>query len=137
MKTIKNLLLITTGGFIYCLLEIAFRGRTHWSMGMVGGLSFLICGLVNEYFSMDMLIWKQMIICAILITLVEFVSGCILNLWFGLGIWDYSNIPFNILGQICLPFTVIWFLLSLPAILLDDYIRYWFFREEHPRYSWR
>ena len=46
-------------------------------------------------------IWKQMLICSIIITAVEFTSGLILNVWLGLGIWDYSNMPFNILGQIC------------------------------------
>lgn len=137
MKALKNLLLITIGGLIYCIIEIVFRGYTHWSMGIVGGLCFLICGLVNEYFSMDMLIWKQMTICAVLITLIEFISGCILNLHYGLNIWDYSKIPFNVGGQICLPFILLWFLLSLPAIVVDDYLRYWYFDEEKPRYRWK
>lgn len=137
MRIIKDLILITLGGLVYCWIEVFFRGYTHWSMGIVGGLCFLICGLVNEYFSMDMLIWKQMIICAVLITMVEFVSGCILNLWLGLGIWDYSNIPLNVWGQICMPFSIVWLVLSFPAIALDDYLRYWYFDEEKPRYRWK
>lgn len=55
----------------------------------------------------------------------------------GVGIWDYSNMPFNIIGQICLPFTVAWYILSLLAIVLDDHLRYWIFGEEKPRYKWR
>lgn len=82
-------------------------------------------------------IWKQMLICSIIITAVEFTSGLILNVWLGLGIWDYSNMPFNILGQICLPFTLLWYVLSAPAIILDDYLRYWIFGEEKPHYIWR
>ena len=134
---IKNLFLIVMGGFLYCLIEIAFRGYTYWSMGVVGGLSFFICGLVNEHFSMDMPIVKQMAICSIAITMIEFITGCILNIWMGLDIWDYSNIPMNICGQICLPFSLAWFALSLQAIVLDDYLRYRYFGEEKPYYRWK
>ena len=137
MRVIKNLLLIAIGGLVYCMIEMLFRGYTHWSMGIIGGLSFLFCGLVNEYFSMDLLVWKQMLICSVLITIIEFVSGCILNLYLRLNIWDYSNVPLNVCGQICLPFSFLWFLLSLPAIVLDDYLRYWYFGEEKPWYRWK
>lgn len=57
--------------------------------------------------------------------------------WLGLGIWDYSNMPFNILGQICLPFSLLWVVLSACAIVIDDYERYWFFGEEKPYYLWK
>ena len=76
-----------------------------------------------------------MFICACIITGVEFLAGCILNLWLKLGVWDYSNLPFNILGQICIPFTLLWYIISPVAIILDDYLRYWFFGEEKPRYK--
>lgn len=109
------------GGAIYCGLEQIFRGHTHWTMGVVGGVAFILCGLVNEVIPWEMVFWKQMLLCAVLITVVEFIAGCVLNLWLGLGIWDYSNLPFNILGQICLPFTVLWFFVSAVAIILDDY----------------
>ena len=86
-------------------------------------------------FSWDMLVWKQMFICAVGITIIEFVSGVIINIVFGLHVWDYSNIPFNILGQICLPFSVIWFFISFFAIMLDDWLRHWLFGEEKPHYK--
>ena len=54
----------------------------------------------------------------------------------GLHIWDYSTMPLNIFGQICLPFSLAWMGLSGVAIILDDYIRYWFFNEEKPHYKW-
>lgn len=86
---------------------------------------------------MDTPIWLQAIIGSCIVTTGEFVSGCILNLWLGLGIWDYSNMPFNILGQICLPFSLLWVVLSACAIVIDDYERYWFFEEEKPYYLWK
>ena len=45
--------------------------------------------------------------------------------------------PFNLLGQICLPFAVAWLALAAVAIVLDDYLRYWLFGEEKPRYRWK
>lgn len=80
-------------------------------------------------------LWKQMAICAFGITLIEFTSGFILNIIMQLHIWDYSNMPLNILGQVCLPFMLLWFILSLVAIVADDWIRYLLFGEEKPHYK--
>ena len=133
----KNVTLFAIGGFIYYMIEILWRGYSALPMVLVGGLCFLLCGSINEFMGWDMLIWKQMLACAAGITAIEFLSGYILNIIFSMGIWDYSGVPFNILGQICLPFTVAWYILSLPAIILDDYLRFWIFGEEKPRYKWR
>jgi uncharacterized membrane protein len=78
---------------------------------------------------------QQSLIGALLTTFVELISGLILNVWLGLGIWDYSNLPFNFMGQICLPFFFAWIALSCVAIILDDYLRYWLFHEEKPHYQ--
>lgn len=75
-----------------------------------------------------------------MVTVAEFVAGLILNVWLGLGIWDYSDMPGNILGQICPQFSFAWLGLSLVAIVLDDWLRYWLFREDKPHYTifiWR
>ena len=74
------------------------------------------------------------VICTVAITATEFIAGCILNLWLGLGIWDYSNVPFNILGQVCLAFSGVWFALSIFAIILFDWIRYIVEGGEKPHY---
>ena len=36
------------------------------------------------------------------------VFGLIFNCALGMGVWDYSRVPLNLWGQICLPFTLIW-----------------------------
>lgn len=41
----------------------------------------------------------QACICAAAITALEFVTGLVLNVWLGLGVWDYSHLAGNILGQ--------------------------------------
>lgn len=137
MKWMKGAFLFGVGGLIYYGIEILYRGYSHPAMVLVGGICFLLCGELNEVLPWEMPLPLQMLICSVMITAVEFLSGLILNIWLGLAIWDYSGLPFHILGQICLPFMVAWFLLSAVAIVLDDYLRYWLFHEEKPHYTWR
>lgn len=134
MKALKQTILFGMGGLLYVLIEMLWRGYSHWTMFLVGGLCFALIGLINEVIPWEMPFVWQMMIGAVIITAVEFVSGCIVNLWLGWSVWDYSGMPFNILGQICLPFTFLWFLISAVGIVLDDYLRYWWFGEEKPHY---
>ena len=134
-KLIKYLFLGCLGGATYCFIEILWRGHTHWTMGLVGAICFIYAGLQNEFISWSKPLWKQMLSVTIFVTVIEFVVGCIINLWLKWDVWDYSNIPFNLLGQICLPYCILWFGLSLIAIVVDDYVRYWFFNEEKPKYK--
>lgn len=55
----------------------------------------------------------------------------------GWNVWDYSDQPFNLLGQICLSYTLLWIPLSAVAIVLDDFLRCLLFGEEWPRYTLR
>lgn len=133
---IKYLILGIIGGFTYVLIELLYRGHSHWSMFLVSAFAFISIGLINEFIRWDMELWKQMLIGSGIVTILEFISGYILNIKLGWHIWDYSNVPFNILGQICLPFSIVWFFISLIAIVADDYLRYWLFDEEKPHYKW-
>lgn len=125
---IKNMILFVIFGLLYCGLEILWRGYTHPSMFIVGGISCLLVGLINEI-TPNMPMWLQCLLSAIIITIIEFLSGCILNLWLNLGVWNYTNMPFNLLGQVCLPFSMAWFFLSYIAIKLDDWLRRILFHE--------
>lgn len=123
------------GGLTYYLIESIWRGYSHFSMVIVGGLCFLLIGWINEgILRRDMPLFLQMTIAAGTVVVIELIAGIILNVWLGLGIWDYSDIPFNLWGQICPQFVVVWWVLSLVGIVLDDLIRYWFFDEEKPSY---
>lgn len=132
---LKYCVLFSFGGITYNTLERMARGHTHWTMFIVGGLCFCMIGLINEVIPWEMAFWKQCVIGGCIVTAIEFVSGCIINLWLGWHVWDYSNMPFNILGQICLPFSLLWCVVSAVAIVCDDYLRYWFFNEEKPVYK--
>lgn len=138
-KFIKNifkyLVLGNIGGIVYILIELLYRGYSHWTMFLVSSISFILIGLINEFISWDMKLWKQMLIGASIVTIMEFISGCIINIGLGWHVWDYSNLQLNIMGQICLTFSIIWFFISLIAIIADDYLRYWLFQEEKPHYK--
>ena len=131
----KYLFLGIIGSIVYMSLEILWRGYTHWTMGVLGGICFICLGLINELLSWETPLVLQMFIGSIIITVLEFITGCIVNLWLGWNVWDYSNLPLNLLGQICLPFSILWYFVSAIGIVIDDYIRYIYFDEEYPRYK--
>ena len=129
----KDLILIFIMGSIYMVLEGLWRGWTHISMLIVGGIAAFFIGKLNEHPTFyNRKMWQQCIIGTVIILVLEFVSGVILNIWLQLEIWDYSNTWGNILGQICIPYAVMWFLLVPFNIYADDYLRYKFFGEEKP-----
>ena len=135
--SMKRFILFVVGGAIYIVIEMLWRGYSHWAMFFVGGLCFLLVGEINEVIPWEMAFWKQMLIGGAVVTTVELFSGIIRNLVLKWHVWDYSKMPFNFLGQICLPFTLAWIGLSAVAIVLDDYLRYLWFDEEYPHYTWK
>ena len=66
---------------------------------------------------------------------MELVAGVILNIWLGIGVWDYSHLPLNLWGQICLTYSLIWVVLSAVGIFLDDYLRWKLYGEQRPKYT--
>lgn len=131
----KYLFLCVVGGAIYYNIEILWRGYSHWTMFVLGGIAFLFCGIINEFTTWEYPLWKQVLRADAFVVVAEFITGCIVNLWLDWNVWDYSNLPFNILGQSCPQFALLFAPLCLIAIILDDYLRYWFFYEERPRYK--
>lgn len=72
----------------------------------------------------DMPLIAQSAVCGVAITAVEFVAGIVINVWLGMGVWDYSNIAGNLMGQVCLPFMLLWIFLSAAGIVMLDWMRY-------------
>ena len=131
---IKYFILLFIGGAAYYGIEVMARGFSHWTMFIVGGICFILIGIINEI-TLRIPLVRQMLLSAIIITAIEFISGCILNLRLEWNIWDYSDEFGDILGQICVKHSIYWFLLSSIGIVLDDYIRYFLFGEEKPTYT--
>lgn len=123
------------GGIIYVALEVICRGYTHWTMVILGGICFVATGLINEIIPWEMPLAVQMLCGSIIITALEFACGCIVNVWLGWDVWDYSAEWGNLLGQICPLYSILWYFVSFLAIWLDDWLRYWLFLEDRPHYK--
>ena len=134
-QILKLCILALIGGITYILIELAWRGYSHISMFILGALCFVLLGGINEFLPWELGFVWQMLIGAGIVTILELIVGIVVNVWLGLEVWDYSNLPFNFMGQICLPFSFAWTLLSSVAIVVDDYLRYWLFGEEKPHYK--
>ena len=103
-------------------------------MFLLGGICFVFLGLINEVIPWQMPLWQQILIGAIGITALEFLTGCIVNLVLDWNVWDYSGLQGNLLGQICPQYFLLGLPVALAGIVLDDWIRYWKFGEERPHY---
>lgn len=110
------------GAVGYGLLEILWRGRTHWSMLLAGGLSFLGLSKISQLFKKASLLKKALMGCGF-ITTVEYVFGLIFNVILKRKVWDYSKMPFNIGGQVCALYSFFWLVLSFLFIPLADKIQ--------------
>ena len=128
-ELMRSSILFLIYGFMYYIIEVLYRGYSHWSMFILGGLCGVVIGLLNER-NNDISIWEQGLYGAVTVTILEFIIGYIVNILLGWNIWDYSDVPFNFLGQICLPFTIIWFILSIVCVYLDDFLREKLFKSE-------
>lgn len=115
----KSVILLLYGCWGYPLLEILFRGWSHWSMALAGGICFSLIGLISDSLR-GCPLPVRCAACALAVTLVEFSFGCVCNLGLHLAIWDYSAEPGNLAGQICPRFSLVWMALSAPLILLAD-----------------
>lgn len=101
----------------------------------MGGALFLVLGGLNEWLPWDMPLALQAVIGALVVTAAEFLAGMVLNIWLGMGIWDYSGLWGNVMGQICPEYSALWVLLSAVAIILDDWMRFFLWGEERPHYK--
>lgn len=126
LRNIFHLLLIFLFGAVcYSLLEILWRGFTHWSMAVTGGVCLCSVYGVEQHLHHLALRYKAVIGCMI-ITTAEFAVGCVVNLVLRWNVWDYSDRFGNLLGQVCPLFCVVWYLLCLAAFpLCSLFIRFW------------
>lgn len=113
------------GGAIYGLLELMWRGYTHWSMTVAGGICVLSIHLLNIRLRERSMAFRCAVGCAV-ITGVELLFGVIFNILLGWNVWDYSGMYGNVLGQICPAFSCLWFLISFPACGFSSLARLFF-----------
>lgn len=117
----KYLLLFFFGGVVYGLIEVSFRGYTHWSMIITGGSAVLSLYIINEAIKTSIFI-KAFMGTAV-ITALEFTVGITVNKVFNMGVWDYTDLPVNFMGQISLIFSLCWYVLSIASFILFDILK--------------
>lgn len=116
----EYVLVYLSGAFLYGALELCWRGWTHWTMLLCGGLCFSLMYLIAL---MALPLWRKCILSTAAISTVEFYTGCLVNLRLHWQVWDYSALPFNLLGQVCPQFLLLWLALSLPGLWLCSGLR--------------
>ncbi|MDO4608107.1 MAG: hypothetical protein Q4B40_02810 [Clostridia bacterium] len=114
-----NLTIFSIGAVGYGLIEILWRGRTHWSMLLAGGTAFWGLSKISQKMKFCSLLAKA-IAGSALITTIEFVYGIVFNIILKKNVWDYSRMPLNFCGQICALYSLFWVVLSFIFIPFAD-----------------
>lgn len=127
MIILEFLFVFLMGAIGYGSIETLWRGYTHWTMLLLGGLClysiYLIAGRMKEAF------WKKILLCTAVVTSLEFAAGCVINIRLGWDVWDYSDSFLNLMGQICPLFSLMWMLLSIPCLIVCRVIYRFIFME--------
>ncbi len=114
MKNIKCFInCFFLGALVYSLIELAWRGRTHWSMAVTGGTCFSLLCRIYACMTKRRL-WEKCLIGSAVISAIEFIAGYLINIKMKWKVWDYSHLPLNIMGQICPLYSAFWFVLCVP-----------------------
>ena len=132
-KFIGKLGLFLSCGFIYCMIEILFRGWSHWSMFVLAGFLGVFCvDSINNVLSFDCDYIVQILISTILCTIGEGISGIILNVWLQLNVWNYSKMTFGtfFFGQCNVLFCFAWALIISVVIFYCDAYNYYILKIE-------
>ena len=135
MKINKSILLFLVGYCTYISIEVTYRNISYPIMGICGGLAILLLDKINDNISWNVDLCLQGLCGSALITFFELIIGEIaLHTSLLPVMWDYSNVPLNFDGVICLPFSIVWFFLSILAIFLADAINYYVLDEPQVPY---
>ena len=140
-KFILSMLLWTWGGTLYFFGEVAWKTLSHapdkisWVMLLTAIILCIPLERVGAELPWDMPLTLQSVLCGFAITVIEFIVGLICNVGLGMNIWDYSNLPYNLMGQICLQFSCLWIVISFFGIIIFDVLRYLVEGGERPHYT--
>ena len=103
-------------------------------MFVLGGVALTFCSFQGEVMHWSEPMWIQIIRAVLFLTSLEFMTGIICNKWLKIGIWDYRDQPFQLCGQICLPFVVMFSGLLCLAIVLGGVVLWGVYGEEKPEF---
>lgn len=113
----EKTIVFLTGALGYGILELLWRGYTHPSMLLLGGVCFYNLYLYESKYK-PLSLFSKCIAGGVLITSLELITGSIVNIALNMNVWDYSTLPLNFLGQICASFFILWTLLCIPVFFM-------------------
>ncbi len=116
-KLMEYLAVLAVGSASYSLIEIFWRGFTHWTMALTGGVCMMLIYAVHCGYSSTAM-WKRCLAGCLIITTAELSVGFVVNILLGWSVWSYSGELFNFHGLICPLYTLLWFFLCIPADML-------------------
>lgn len=108
------------GGTAYVALELLWRGRSHWSMFVLGGLCLCLLDLLGRS---GLRFPAQVLLGTVAVTALELLAGLVLNRALRLEVWDYSGLPMQLMGQICLGYSLLWLPVCAAGLLLARLLR--------------
>jgi uncharacterized membrane protein len=132
----KLLTLFLVGYCAYIAIEVTYKNISYPLMGAVGGISFLLFDQINNIISWNLDLILQGCIGSAIVTGFELIIGEGLKILNQTPMWDYSNMPLNYDGVICLPFSIVWIFITILGILVADAYNYYLFHEEPRPYYW-
>ena len=132
-KLSEYLFLWAVGGCLYYTFEIVFRGFSQWTMFVLGGLCLVFCTAQGRAGRWRDPLGIQILRCMIFVTPANLLQESLSTNGWNLGIWDYSNVPFQLFGQICLPFMALFGLLCTIGIYMGGYLLHVLYGEEKPK----
>lgn len=115
-------ILFGLGAFGYGLIEILWRSHTHPTMFLAGGISFVVLAIIETRLK-KLKFFYRVLAGGLFITFIELVFGLIFNIWLNQAVWNYSSLQFNLFGQVSLLYTVFWCFLSVPMLILTEFIK--------------
>ena len=121
-RLVSYIMMLTWAGYTYVILELIARQKSDITMLFCASVCTIPMIFLNNIFSYDLDFTIQVLICAAFCTLNELVWGLIFNS--DHHIWDYSDMMFNYEGQICLSFFFVWIIISIPIIIITDWMEY-------------
>ena len=127
---LRNTILFLIGFCVYITIEVLYRGFSYPLMGLCAGIAIVILDKINDLISWDVDVLWQCLFGALLITLMELIIGKMFLAGYLPVMWDYSSVPLNYQGIICVPFSIVWMALSFVAIIAADAINYYVFKEK-------
>lgn len=136
-----SVLLWVWGGCTYYFAEVLYKTltgrpeRISWTMLALAILLCIPLERCGAELPWGCPLWGQALICGTAVTAAELAAGLALNLWLGLGVWDYSGMPGNLWGQICPQFAALWCVVCLAAVPLFDWLRWAVLGGERPVYQ--